>query len=64
LIAETFTNAEDVFVYFNNDPGCSAVDDAITFAEAVRQTGHWVTRVPEGRPAWGADDTVWAAAAS
>ena len=49
-IASTYADDEDVFVYFNNDPGCAAVDDAITFAEELRQLGRTVTRVPEQRP--------------
>ena len=28
---------EDVLVYFNNDPGCAAVADAVVFADAVRR---------------------------
>jgi uncharacterized protein YecE (DUF72 family) len=42
--------AEDVYVYFNNDPGCAAVDNAITFAEALEDRGRAVTRVPDERP--------------
>src|SRR3954467_13817497 len=30
-------DADDVFVYFNNDPGCAAIDNAITFAEQARR---------------------------
>ena len=30
-VRSTFTPAEDVFVYFNNDPGGAAVTDAIAF---------------------------------
>jgi hypothetical protein len=37
---------EDVFVYFNNDPGCWAVADAITFARCVDETGLTHTAVP------------------
>ena len=42
--------ARDVFVYFNNDPGCAAVDNAITFAERVATHGGSVSRVPQTRP--------------
>jgi uncharacterized protein YecE (DUF72 family) len=41
---------EDVYVYFNNDPGCAAVDNAITFAQQVRARGGAVSRVPASRP--------------
>jgi uncharacterized protein YecE (DUF72 family) len=37
----------DVFVYFNNDPGCCAVRDARAFARHVRSAGLEATRVPD-----------------
>ena len=40
------TADQDVLVYFNNDPGCAAVIDAVLFAEEVRRTGREPTRVP------------------
>jgi uncharacterized protein YecE (DUF72 family) len=50
-VTETFTTAkQDVFVYFNNDPGCAAIDNAITFAECVAARGQPVSRVPASRP--------------
>jgi uncharacterized protein YecE (DUF72 family) len=50
-IDETFPHdSEDVYVYFNNDPGTAAIDDAITFAEHVRGRGRAVSRVPAVRP--------------
>lgn len=49
-IATTFPNDEDVYVYFNNDPGTAAIDDAITFAGFARDRGCTVTRVPAERP--------------
>lgn len=50
-LAEVFPDAgSDVFVYFNNDPGCAAVDNAITFAERVTARGGVPTRVPDTRP--------------
>ena len=48
-LAEVFPN-EDVFVYFNNDPGTAAIDNAITFAGQLRERGWEVTRVPAERP--------------
>jgi len=48
--AEVFDDTEDVFVYFNNDPGCAAVDNAITFARAVERSGRRVSGVPAQRP--------------
>ncbi|MDQ1703888.1 MAG: hypothetical protein QOF18_254 [Frankiaceae bacterium] len=44
------TDDNDVFVYFNNDPGCAAIDNAITFAAQVRERGRAVSRVPASRP--------------
>jgi len=44
-IAGTFGD-DDVLVYFNNDPGCAAVTDAVHFADAVRTAGGTPTRVP------------------
>jgi uncharacterized protein YecE (DUF72 family) len=49
-IAARWTDDEDVYVYFNNDPGCSAVYDAVDFAERVRALGRTTTRVPQTRP--------------
>ncbi len=50
-IASAYADTEDFFVYFNNDPGCAAVDNAITFAHEVRRLGRTATRVPVERPA-------------
>ena len=44
---------EDVLVYFNNDPGCAAVADAVVFADAVRRAGGTPTRVPTAEQAAG-----------
>lgn len=50
-VVETFPDdAADVFVYFNNDPGAAALDDAITFAGQVAGRGRAVSRVPATRP--------------
>jgi uncharacterized protein YecE (DUF72 family) len=46
-IAGCWSDDEDVYVYFNNDPGCWAVSDAVRFAECVRETGMTPTRVPQ-----------------
>jgi uncharacterized protein YecE (DUF72 family) len=51
-----FDDATDVFVYFNNDPNCAAVYDAVTFAEEARAAGRTVSRVPPARPPMGPDD--------
>jgi uncharacterized protein YecE (DUF72 family) len=50
LIAETWPDRDDVFAYFNNDPGGAAVHDAAAFAAIVRREGRQVTRtaVAEG----------------
>jgi uncharacterized protein YecE (DUF72 family) len=49
-IAATFPDDSDVFAYFNNDPGCAAIDNAITFAHRVAARGRDVSRVPAVRP--------------
>lgn len=49
-VATTYAETEDVFVYFNNDPGCAAVDNAVTFARRAARRGRAVTRVPSRRP--------------
>jgi len=53
-LAATWTADEDVLVYFNNDPGCAAVVDAVVFAGAVRRAGGTPTRVPAMEEATGA----------
>ena len=45
-IARCRDRDDDVFVYFNNDPGCWAIADAITFARCVDETGLPRTAVP------------------
>jgi len=49
-IASAYADADDIFVYFNNDPGCAAVDNAITLAAEARRLGRTATRVPAERP--------------
>jgi uncharacterized protein YecE (DUF72 family) len=50
-VTETFPDpGDDMFVYFNNDPGCAAIDNAITFARQLTALGTPVTRVPTVRP--------------
>jgi len=43
-LAGTWEAGEDVYVYFNNDPGGAAIDNAVTFAGEVARTGREVTR--------------------
>jgi uncharacterized protein YecE (DUF72 family) len=45
-IAGCWPDDADVYVYFNNDPGGAAVEDATAFAAAVRRLGRAVSRVP------------------
>jgi uncharacterized protein YecE (DUF72 family) len=52
-VTTTFGDDADCFVYFNNDPGAAAVDNAITFADRVAHRGAAVTRVPSTRPVLG-----------
>ena len=49
-ILDTYPDDEDMYVYFNNDPGTAAIDNAITFAGQLRARGREVTRVPSERP--------------
>jgi uncharacterized protein YecE (DUF72 family) len=58
-LAATWTDDEDAYVYFNNDPGGAAVVDAVTFAAAVRAHGRTATRVPTPEQASG---LAWTAA--
>jgi uncharacterized protein YecE (DUF72 family) len=50
-LAETWPDAADVYVYFNNDPGGAAVENAVDFAAAVRAAGRTAGRAPEAVPA-------------
>jgi uncharacterized protein YecE (DUF72 family) len=43
-IAQTWTDEQDMFVFFNNDPGGAAVYDAEAFAATARRAGREVTR--------------------
>lgn len=46
-ISELWGPKKDVYVFFNNDPKCCALDDAITFAEECDKAGLKPTRVPQ-----------------
>ncbi|MFF7355538.1 MULTISPECIES: DUF72 domain-containing protein [Streptomyces] len=46
-IATTWQDGEDVYAYFNNDPGGAAVRDAVAFGRAAGRAGLTVTRTPE-----------------
>jgi uncharacterized protein YecE (DUF72 family) len=48
-LAERWTPAEDVYVYFNNDPRACALRDARLFAGTARGFGLVPTRVPPSR---------------
>ncbi len=45
-VAERWDRSADVFVYFNNDPRCCAVNDARRFTLAAARVGLEPTRVP------------------
>jgi uncharacterized protein YecE (DUF72 family) len=45
-LADGWPDTADVFVYFNNDPGGAAVEDAVAFAATARRLGRTVSRVP------------------
>jgi uncharacterized protein YecE (DUF72 family) len=42
---------DDAFVYFNNDPGCAAIDNAVTLGRRLDRLGADVGRFPQHRPA-------------
>jgi uncharacterized protein YecE (DUF72 family) len=46
-IADTWSDAEDVYAYFNNDPTGAAVEDAMTFARVAGTAGLEPTRTPK-----------------
>jgi uncharacterized protein YecE (DUF72 family) len=46
-IGDTWPDDEDVYVYFNNDPGGAAVRNAIRFAALARTADLAVSRTPE-----------------
>ncbi|MFI5909031.1 DUF72 domain-containing protein [Dactylosporangium sp. NPDC051541] len=50
-LAEVFPN-QDIYVYFNNDPGCAAISDAVAFARLAARRGRPVGRAPEHVPDW------------
>ena len=45
-LAEQWRPAEDIYVYFNNDPAGCALRDAVVFARALDRAGLQPTRVP------------------
>ncbi|MDH6627375.1 uncharacterized protein YecE (DUF72 family) [Streptomyces sp. LBL] len=45
-IAATWSEGEDVYAYFNNDPNGAAVKDAAVFARAADRSGLGPTRTP------------------
>jgi len=49
-LAAAWPDADDVYVYFNNDPGGAAVYDAAAFAAIAREAGRTVTRTPAHLP--------------
>ncbi len=46
-LADTWPDAADVYVYFNNDQGGAAVVNSAQFADRARRAGRAVTRTPE-----------------
>ena len=46
-LADTWDDAEDAYVYTNNDPGGAALRDAVALARLVREGGRTATRVPD-----------------
>ncbi|WP_433217756.1 DUF72 domain-containing protein [Dactylosporangium sp. CS-047395] len=50
-LADAFSS-QDIFVYFNNDPGCAAITDAVAFARLAERRGLRIGRAPERVPRW------------
>lgn len=48
-IRNLWPKSNDVYVFFNNDPGACAVDGARRLAEMLREAGVQATRVPSAR---------------
>ena len=46
-LAANWEPHEAIYVFFNNDPGCCAVRDSVTFAEMMQGAGYETTRVPQ-----------------
>ncbi len=46
-LADTWADAEDAYVYTNNDPGGAALRDAVALARLVREGGRTASRVPD-----------------
>ncbi|MEU1983242.1 DUF72 domain-containing protein [Nocardia sp. NPDC019395] len=46
-LTTTWSGDDDIYVYFNNDPGGAAVHDAIAFARIAAASGATVTRTPD-----------------
>ena len=49
-LAADWASPDDVYVYFNNDPGGAAIYDAVAFGELARKAGHDATRTPAEIP--------------
>ena len=45
-IATTWSDRDDVYTYFNNDPGGAAVGDAALFGRTAQRADLTVTRTP------------------
>jgi uncharacterized protein YecE (DUF72 family) len=46
-ICDAFSDAEDVYVYTNNDPEAAALRDAVTLGRLLRERGRTVSRLPD-----------------
>jgi uncharacterized protein YecE (DUF72 family) len=59
-IADTWADDQDVFAFFNNDPGGAAVHDAAAFAAITQRAGRQVTRtaIPGAPPADGSGAVI------
>jgi DNA-binding transcriptional ArsR family regulator len=45
-IAAEFGDGDEVFVYFNNDPGAAAIADATVFGRTAQRIGRAISRIP------------------
>ncbi|MBD0862895.1 DUF72 domain-containing protein [Gordonia sp. zg691] len=46
-LADAYDDSRDVYVYFNNDPGCAAIDNALTMIRRAKRLGMLVKTVGE-----------------
>ncbi|GAC1440104.1 MAG: DUF72 domain-containing protein [Mycobacteriales bacterium] len=58
-ICQAYDDAEDVYVYTNNDPEAAALRDAVTLGRLLRDRGRTVSRLPCAEQVALAPDATW-----